>query len=131
MAESDDQFLTVTAPGQEDLEIPKELPVLPVRDVVLFPGVTQPLAIGRERSLAALEIAGDGGFLIVATQRDPEMEEPQVADLYDIGCVVRVIRIIDARREGKQAILGGVVRTRLGPVLAQSPAMMMRFISLR
>jgi ATP-dependent Lon protease len=126
VSDSDNQFQTVTAPGQEDLEIPTELPVLPVRDVVVFPGVTVPLAIGRARSLAALEIAGDGGFMIVATQRDPELEDPQVADLYDVGCVVRVVRIIDARRDGKQAIVAGVVRTRLGPPLEQSPATMMR-----
>ncbi|MGE4609017.1 MAG: endopeptidase La [Myxococcota bacterium] len=126
MSDFDNQFQTVMAPSQEDLEIPTELPVLPVRDVVVFPGVTVPLAIGRERSLAALEIAGDGGFMIVATQRDPEMEDPQIADLYDVGCVVRVVRIIDARREGKQAIVAGVVRTRLGAAIEQSPAMTMR-----
>ena len=55
----------VLGPGQERLELPSVLPVLPVRDLVVFPGVTVPLAIGRPRSLAALEMAGPGGFLIV------------------------------------------------------------------
>jgi ATP-dependent Lon protease len=104
---------TQFAIGQEQLSIPGVLPVLPVRDVVVFPGVTVPLAIGRPGSLAALERAGPGGFLIVATQRDPGTEEPQRADLFPVACVVRVLRVIDARRDGKQAIVVGIVRTGL------------------
>jgi ATP-dependent Lon protease len=103
----------VLAAGQERVELPAVLPVLPVRDVVVFPGVTVPLAIGRRGSLAALDRAGQGGFLIVATQRDPTTEEPTLRDLYRVACVVRVVRIIDARRDGKQAIVVGVVRTRM------------------
>jgi ATP-dependent Lon protease len=99
--------------GQERVALPSVLPVLPVRDVVVFPGVTVPLSIGRPRSLAALERAGQGGFLIVATQRDPATEDPGLGDLHPVACVVRVIRIIDARRDGKQAIVVGIVRTRL------------------
>jgi len=112
--------------GGENVEIPSVLPVLPVRDVVVFPGVTVPLAIGRARSLAALQAAGQGGFLIVATQREAGIEEPQPEDLHPVGCVVRVLRIIDARRDGKQAIVAGVVRTRLGPLVAREPAHQMR-----
>ena len=66
--------------NQEQVEVPGILPVLPVRDVVVFPGVTVPLAIGRPRSLAALEIAGQGGYLIVATQRDPTTEGVSIAN---------------------------------------------------
>jgi len=104
------------------------LPVLPVRDVVVFPGVTVPLAIGRARSLAALEHAGSGGFLIVAPQRDPATEEPDLADLHPVACVVRVVRVIDARRDGKQAIVVGIVRTRLPaqPESTADPALLAR-----
>jgi len=99
--------------NQEQLEIPGILPVLPVRDVVVFPGVTVPLAIGRPRSLAALEAAGQGGYMIVATQRDPATEDPTLDDLFPVACVVRVMRILDARQDGKQAIVVGMVRTLL------------------
>ncbi|MCH7709484.1 MAG: endopeptidase La [Myxococcales bacterium] len=99
--------------NQEQVEVPGILPVLPVRDVVVFPGVTVPLAIGRPRSLAALEIAGQGGYLIVATQRDPTTEDPTLDDLFPVACVVRVMRILDARQDGKQAIVVGMVRTLL------------------
>jgi ATP-dependent Lon protease len=112
--------------GREQIEVPVELPVLPVRDVVIFPGVTVPLAIGRPRSLAALEAAGSEGFLIVATQRDAALEDPSVEDLHPVGCIARVVRIIDARRDGKQAIVVGVARTRLGTPTANDPALRMR-----
>jgi len=114
--------------GEERVELPSILPILPVRDVVVFPGVTVPLAIGRARSLAALERAGQGGFLIVATQRDPSTDDPGLPDLHGVGCVVRVVRVIDARRDGKQAIVVGVVRTRLPvtPEPSDDPALLVQ-----
>jgi ATP-dependent Lon protease len=122
--QDDQRLLSI---GEEEVRVPTVLPVLPVRDVVVFPGVTVPLAIGRPRSLAALDRAGRGGFMIVATQRDPATEEPECEDLFPVACVVRVMRIIDARRDGKQAIVVGVVRTALdGPPEPSDDALMMR-----
>ena len=112
--------------GEERVEVPAILPVLPVRDLVVFPGVTVPLSVGRAKSLAALQRAGTGGFLIVATQREAGVEDPGVEDLHPMGCVARVMRVIDARQESKQAIVVGVARTRLGPAVAESPALLMR-----
>ena len=107
---SDVAQLVVELPGSEIVEVPAVLPVLPVRDVVVYPGVTMPLAIGRARSLAALDEAGQDGFLLVLSQRDPMTEDPSLAELYDVGTIVRVMRIIDARREGKQALVVGLAR---------------------
>ena len=123
--ESPEQQDLVVA-GQERVRVPTILPILAVRDVVIYPGVTVPLAIGRPRSLAALEHAGPAGFLIVATQKDPATEEPDVEDLHPIACAVRVVRVIDAKSDGKQAIVVGVARTRLGPAVGREPAIMMR-----
>jgi ATP-dependent Lon protease len=110
--------------GEETVEVPSVLPVLPVRDAVVFPGVTAPLSVGRARSLSALDVAGQGGFLVVATQRDASVEDPTLADLYPVACIVRVVRVIDARREGKQAIVVGVARTRMGTPTATQPALL-------
>ncbi len=121
-----EELQSIWVAGQERIEVPAVLPVLPVRDVVIYPGVTVPLAIGRPRSLAALEAAGPEGFMIVATQRDPALESPALEDLHPVGCVVRVVRIINARRDGKQAIVVGVARARLGPPVEQDPAWLMR-----
>jgi len=122
--EGEEQSLMIS--DHESVRIPSVLPLLPVRDVVVFPGVTVPLSIGRPKSLAALERAGEGGFLIVATQRDPGTEDPSIDDLFPIACVVRVLRVIDSRVGGKQAIVVGVVRTRIGTTVDLVPAMTVR-----
>jgi ATP-dependent Lon protease len=112
--------------GDERIEIPETLPVLPVRDTVAFPGATLPLAVGRPRSLAALELAGQGGLLVVATQRSAETDEPGVDELHPVACIVRVMRIVDARGDGKQIIVVGVVRTRFEASTDSGPALVVR-----
>ncbi len=115
--------LAIELPGAEVVEIPALLPVLPVRDVVVFPGVTMPLAIGRPHSLAALEEAGQDGYLLVVSQRDPLTENPALEDLHDVGTIVRVMRIIDARREGKQALVVGLARAVVTRTVAREPSL--------
>jgi len=116
--------------GEERVEVPTTLPVLPVRDAVIFPGVTNPLAIGRPKSVAALEAAGLGGFLLIATQKDPALDEPGLDDLHPVACIARVIRVIDARRDGKQAVIVGVARARFGPLVASEPALLVKISPL-
>jgi ATP-dependent Lon protease len=111
LAESD--TLSIIAVGSERVRVPAELPILPVRDAVVFPGMNVPLSVGRQRSLAALEEAGDNGFLIVATQKSPEIEEPGLADLHPIACIARIVRVVDARGQARQALVLGLARTRL------------------
>ncbi len=115
--------LVIEVPGADLIEVPALLPVLPVRDVVVFPGVTMPLAIGRRRSLAALEEAGQDGFLLVVSQRDPLTENPQIEDLHEVGTIVRVMHIIDARREGRQALVVGLARAVMTRVVAREPSL--------
>ncbi len=110
MSEQENERVVVA--GNETLDIPHTLPVLPVRDAVVFPGMNVPLSVGRPRSLAALEEAGDGGLLLVGTQRDPKVEEPGLEELHPIATVARVLRVVDARQGAKQALVVGVVRAR-------------------
>jgi len=120
---SEDEKKWVTVVGEEGIEIPAILPLLPVRDAVVFPGMNASLVIGRPASLAALDQAGQGGFLVVATQKDPTTENPGLEDLHPVACITRVLRIVDARREGKQAIVMGLVRTRIRLVESASAAL--------
>jgi ATP-dependent Lon protease len=115
--------LVIDVPGADFVEVPAVLPVLPVRDVVVFPGVTMPLAIGRTRSLAALEEAGQDGYLLVVSQRDPLAENPAIDELHEVGTIVRVMRIIDARREGKQALVVGLARAVMTRTVAWEPTL--------
>ena len=97
----------------ETLVVPKVLPVLPVRDAVVLPGLNVPLSVGRARSLAALDEAGDGGLLLVATQHDPATEDPGVGDLAPVGCICRILRMVDARQRTRQALVVGLARARI------------------
>ncbi len=121
----------VEIPGGEAVDVPAVLPVLPVRDLVVYPGVTIPLAIGRARSLAALEDAGQEGYLLVVTQRDPMNEDPGLDDVYVVGTIVRIMRIIDARREGKQALVVGVARATIARAITTEPVLRVQVQPLR
>src|SRR5687768_10204638 len=74
---------------------PAELPVLPLRDVVVFPHMVIPLFVGREKSVRALEIAmaGNKQILLVA-QRSPDIDEPAAGDLYTIGTIASVLQLL-------------------------------------
>jgi len=123
---SDSESRVVIGAAGERIDVPDILPLLPVRDAVVFPGVTRPLAIGRPKSLAALARAGQGGLLVIASQREAETEDPGIADLYPVACIVRVARVIDARGDGKQAIVVGVARTGLVEAVETDPCLMVR-----
>jgi ATP-dependent Lon protease len=112
--------------GGETVEIPAVLPVLPVRNVVVFPGVTTPLVVGRPRSLAALEAAGQGGLLLVATQRDAATENPGLGELHPVASIARLARLVGTRGEEQHAIVIGVARARFGPELESDPALRAR-----
>ena len=75
--------------------IPDELPVLPLRDMVVFPYMVLPLFVARERSIAAIEdaLAGDRLLMVVA-QRDGSIDAPEPDDLFQVGTVVMVMRIL-------------------------------------
>ena len=126
-ASDEPSHYTVHGPGDEVFDIPANLPLIPVRDVVVFPGSTVPLAIGRRKSLSALgQAARRDGFMLLATQEDPDTQEPSLDDLHKVGTVVRVLRVIDARGEGKQAVVAGVARAHIGRQLASEPHLVIR-----
>ena len=72
-----------------------ELPVLPLRDVVVFPHMVIPLFVGRDKSIRALDIAmeGDKRILLVA-QRSAETDDPEAADLYEVGTLAQVLQLL-------------------------------------
>ena len=90
------------------------LPVLPLKNTVVYPQIIVPLAIGRAMSLAAVNSALDHGRELVAVaQRDPDEQQPERDGLYDVGTVVSISRI-EKRDQGAQIIVQGLRRGRLG-----------------
>ena len=76
-------------------DLPETLDILPVRNIVVFPGVVTPILVGRASSLALVKKAEKTGRVIsVFTQRDPEVDEPCVTYLYDVGVLAKVVKTI-------------------------------------
>ena len=97
----------------ERLEVPVRVPLLPVRNTVVFPGVTLPLSVGRAASLAAVQAAARaGGFLAVATQRAPETETPRLEDLYPVGTLTKIVHLAETG-SGISVAVVGLARVRL------------------
>jgi ATP-dependent Lon protease len=120
---SDQELLTVdVAEGDRALSIPGELPVLPLRDTVLFPNSFMPLAVARESSVRLIDDAIGAGKLIgVFTQRDAAVEEPGQADLYEIGTVTQIHKMFKLPDGSLRLIVQGLARLHLEHVLAVSP----------
>ena len=71
----------------------RTLPVLPLRDVVVFPYMVMPLFVGRAKSIAALDGAMNGDKkLLLVTQKQPELEDPSIDDVFDVGTIANIIQ---------------------------------------
>ena len=102
--------------------IPANLPLMPVRETVLFPGIIQPLTVGRKRSLALVQdvVMGDR-LLAVATQKDGTQDEPAFDDVYGVGCAVRVLKLVRMPDDNQTVIVQAIGRVRLEGVTQTDP----------
>ena len=101
---------------------PESLAVLPLKNAVLFPGSIAPMAVGRPFSLKAVEAAQQGDSLMaVFTQYDPEVENPTGADLYHVGTLAKILKVVDERRGGKTVLLQGLTRLKIKRFTQMSP----------
>src|SRR5438034_1390845 len=102
--------------------IPEELPILPVRDAVIFPNAVIPLTVGRESSVKLINDVQQGaGMLVVLTQRDKRVDTPGPADLYDVGTVSMVHRAMKTPENNLFVIIMGVARVRVEEFLQFDP----------
>lgn len=107
-----------------DKEIEEILPVLPLRNMMLFPGVVAPVSVGRESSRKLVQQAVKSGSLIaVTTQLDSTVEMPTAKDLYPIGVVAKVMRVIELPDGVLTVILQSYSRFRFGEVTRMKPYM--------
>ena len=73
---------------------PRRIPVLPVRDTVLFPHADLPLTVGRESSIQLIESLGEERSIIVAAQLDPRLDSPKPADMHEVGTLATVHKVV-------------------------------------
>ncbi len=101
---------------------PQDLPILPVRDTVLFPGALMPLTVGRESSLALLDaLEGTEKVLGVVAQLDPRIEDPGGSDLHSMGTAARVHKMVRMPNGNVVAFLEGLHRIRVEEILGIKP----------
>jgi len=115
MAQSDnDDLISLIEDDDVISEIPTSLPLLPVRDVVVFCDMVLPLFVGRDKSIRAVEegVAKDG-FLMLATQKDPAIEDPAADDIYAVGTVSRVLRMLKLPDGRVKALVQGVAKAKI------------------
>ena len=115
----------------KNYSIPEELPILPVRDTVLFPGIVLPVTLGREESIAAAQEAVRAGAKVgLLLQRDPAIEKPAPADLYEVGVLATVVRYITAPDGAHHLVCQGESRFRVREVVREKPFLAARIESI-
>ncbi len=106
----------------DDQEIPAEIPLLPLRNTVLFPGVVIPITVGRDKSIKAVNEAYKLDKLIgVVSQKDSQVEEPVIKDLLEVGTVAKIIKMIKMPDGGTTVIIQGKKRFKIDKITSEDP----------
>ena len=115
MAEADqDDLIGLIEEDAGDFKIPGSMPLLPVRDVVIFTDMLLPLFVGREKSVRAVDAAiSKDGFLFLATQREAGIEDPADSDIYRFGTVGRIIRMLKLPDGRVKVLVQGIAKGRI------------------
>jgi len=108
--------------GSEGPDIPEVLPLLPIRDIVVFPYMIVPLVVGREKSIRALDEALKGDRLIFLTaQQAGDVEEPGVEDLHELGTVSVIVRMLKTPDGKAKLLVQGLQRAQVAEFLHTDP----------
>lgn len=128
MAETDkDDLISLIEEDDIDVDIPQTLPLIPVRDVVIFTDMLLPLFVGRDKSIRSIEesVLKDG-FILLVTQKDPSIENPKADDIYRIGTVGRVLRMLKLPDGRVKALVQGITKARIQRYLAKKSSFRVR-----
>ncbi len=105
-------------------ELPETLPILPLRNTVLFPGVVIPITAGRDKSINLIKYANKGSKTMgVVAQKDEETEDPGVKDINTLGTVARILRVLQMPDGNTTVIIQGKKRFEIAEVLTEDPYM--------
>jgi ATP-dependent Lon protease len=115
----------------DELELPSQLPILPLKDTVVFPDSVLPLAIGQDRSVRLVEDVVSGNRLIaLVASKDREVEQPGWDDLYDVGTAAVVQKMIRVPDGSLRILVQGIARIRLLDRLQDEPYLVGRFVEV-
>jgi ATP-dependent Lon protease len=115
MAETDkDDLISIIDEDEKDAVIPDTLPLISVRDIVIFTDMLLPLFIGREKSVRAVEEAMEkDGFLFLTAQKDPNIENPNPDQIFTVGTVSKVLRMLKLPDGRVKALVQGIEKARI------------------
>ncbi len=124
--ESEDFIRLVTSEANDDedvKEIPNELPILPIRNTVLFPGVVIPITVGRKKSIKLVKNAYEHGdrMVGVVAQKDGNDDEPEAEDMYKVGTVAKIIKMLVLPDGSTTIIIQGKARFKISSVIKEQP----------
>ncbi len=99
---------------EDQLKVPKELPVLPLRDIVVYPFIIVPLSVSRDRSIKAVDQAlADNRMILLVSQKDSQVEEPTEKDLFNVGTVGVIMRMLKLPDGRIRVLVQGVCRAKV------------------
>ena len=103
-------------------ELPQTLPILSLRNTVLFPGVVIPITASRDKSIRLIKDANNFNKLIgVVAQKDESIEDPKLKDIYNIGAVAKIIKILQMPDGNTTVIIQGKKRFEIERVISETP----------
>ena len=126
--ESDAEFIPLTTAEEEETvnnqDFPENLPILPLRNNVLFPGVVIPITVGRDKSIKLIQEANKGNKIIgVVSQKSQEEESPEFKDLHVIGTVAQIVRLLKMPDGSSTVIIQGKRRFKMLEMTQTDPFM--------
>ncbi len=136
-AEDDPDFIPIMTVNEEDHEDPTEklpdnLPILPLRNTVLFPGVVIPITVGRDKSIKLIREANSSDKIIgVVAQKDVSIEDPQLGDLHEIGTMAKILKMLRMPDGNTTVIIQGRQRMRIEELTQQDPYLRARVSPFR
>ncbi len=115
MAETDkNDLISIIDKNENNTDIPSVIPLMPVRDVVIFTDMLLPLFVGREKSVRAVEAAvTKDSYIMLATQKDSGLENPGADEIYKVGTIGRVLRMLKLPDGSVKALVQGIVRAKI------------------
>src|SRR5690606_17069101 len=124
--EEDAELIPLMTPEDEEEinkeDLPEILPILPLRNTVLFPGVVIPITAGRDASIKLINDANNGNKVIgVVAQKDEDVENPRTNDIYFTGVVARILRVLKMPDGNTTVIIQGKKRFQIAEVISEKP----------
>ncbi len=117
-------ILPPATPNGKEPTGPRRIPVLPVRDTVLFPHAVLPLTVGRESSIQLIESLGEERSIVVAAQLDPRLDLPKPEDMHQVGTLATVHKVVRMPNQSRFVFTEGVERVRLLRYVQTEPFML-------